>query len=491
MAKICSSYGSSPITNTFFTEWMLNAYDELSSTDLCNNDYNPIKSELFEDLNYGHSIYADIKLLEADTFPGDDAFDLDIKPEIEHKNIEIMWSGNGAVNSSNSAASSLNDSVTATAVPLSAVTGHHVEPTATTAAKQQQQNSQITAPVVVVANNAKFQLNKLALKTYIKSEPHNDDYEQALQQHSIPTKTVASYNSMQNIPPGTSLLRQQRKKPIQIPNMGASEFVRERDNGCNSLTHNSYGRPDTPHSLDDDAHQSAGSIEEFKSKVDVSACLMGSNNISLTSTDPLNYIHHVSQVLQDNSKNINLGSSACSLSEVMDVLEDISVNDVKHNMEGSSTSGYSSSSSSSLNYSGFNANMQKSLGDSETEEEDEIEEEEEENGSMMDGSCYSESADGSFMLSSPVPSRTSSSGGSSSSSSHHQGYLHSDHSYTRCKDGVDEMGANLDTPSDSGKFLVFIISLDCEILKKIQSYIKNTCDTFLNMHHFLNILRFC
>lgn len=449
MAKIYNTFSSSPILGSSYLE-----------------DYSLIRpdpSELFEDLmgGWGSTIWGDIQKMDSgNDLPISGAPDYgSFKTEI--RNSDCMWSGQSQTELSTSASSTGSDLAVARAVPLSAVTA---------------KPAQLPAPTVVVANNNKNKMQQAILmsqqqqyveiKTEIKVEP-SDDYEKELQQHSIPklrntptTSTNAistssttqpqqsqqspsSVQSMQHIPPGTSLLRksnvpqqqiqqQQRKlqKHQQLQQKLSTLHLSCNNNNNNNNTSKSSGQqgnsvvaafdtmtyelPDTPPSLDDEA-------TDFKqTNIDLRACMMGSNNISLNA----GIIDNISKELQDTSKdkiNTRLTSDHPDIHEVLDVI-----------MRDENTSMYSSKMNTTSDC-----------------ESDEDEESTANSGygsasSILDGEL-------SYGRTSPVSSQAS----SQTSMSHHakQAHCHSDHSYTRCKEGIDDLSNSAYTPSDSGELI--------------------------------------
>ncbi|XP_017483832.1 PREDICTED: myc protein-like [Rhagoletis zephyria] len=444
MAKIYNTFSSSPILGSSYLE-----------------DYSLIRpdpSELFEDLmgGWGSTIWGDIQKMDSgNDLPISGAPDYGaVKTEI--RNSDCMWSGQSQTELSTSASSTGSDLAVTRAVPLAAVTA---------------KPAQLPAPTVVVANNNKSKMQQAILmsqpqqyveiKTEIKVEP-TDDYENQLQQHSIPnvrntnTTTViaattssttqpqqlqqsssSSVQSMQHIPPGTSLLRksnapqqqiQQQQRKLQ-KHQQLQQKLSTLHLTCNSNNNNAsksggqqsnsvvaafdtmtYELPDTPPSLDDEA-------TDFKqTNIDLRACMMGSNNISLNA----GIIDNISKELQDTSKdkiNTRLTSDHPDIHEVLDVI-----------MRDENKSMYTS--------------KMNTISDCESDED------EESTANSGYGSASS-ILDGelSYGRTSPVSSQAS----SQTSMSHHatQAHCHSDHSYTRCKEGIDDLSNSAYTPSDS------------------------------------------
>ncbi|XP_061402312.1 myc protein [Musca vetustissima] len=456
MAKLCSPFGSSPPVFSTFNDLVPNYFAD----DYC------ISADTFDmsDTFDMPSIYGDIQKMEADLGNSDyssscvdsmDFDDIDIKPEV--RNNDLMWSAPNS-NILSTSASSVSSDI-CSAAPLSAVMGNSQRPL-----QQQQQRPQ---PTVVMAK--KF--NSMGEIVSIKQE---QDLEQHLEPHSIPNiKVQSTTTNMQNIAPGTSLLRksanyQQQKKLQQqqrnsmssssmhttkrgdqlLPSATTLNIHNSNNNTCsssslsslnlsncssNSSTSSIYQRPDTPHSLDDDC------TPDFRHNVDLRACIMGSNNISLTA-DPDNFIHHVSQELQDTSKKqIDTRLiSGCSLTEVLDVIN----SNVSSDSSAAATKTTSTTSSAVVTTisNGGNINSSSSSGCS----------------TMGSYDCDSDSEELLSTSSLTDHEITYGAGGVSPVSSQssnigltHNYMQHSDHSYTRCKDGMDDISTNLETPSDS------------------------------------------
>lgn len=215
----------------------------------------------------------------------------------------------------------------------------------------------------------------------------------------------------QNIPAGQSLLRQKHVKPmIRVPNITTDEFLNNRD----SFIHN---RPDTPLSLDDDP-------PEFKHNIDLAACTVGSNKMSLIDDpihgSPTEIINFLKEHLEDDTCNNRvpkiMGTYLTSIRTDSDGLEEI-INDIK------------------------------SLSDFENESEDEETDE-------SDASNDSFNVSVNTIAAKPIQQQQQ------QQQPHHQAAVkntitaydiaHSDHSYTRMKARVDVIGLGVQTPSDSG-----------------------------------------
>lgn len=472
MAKLYSTFGTSPISS-FFNELCSNAFSD---------DFNQIQPDPFDFSDELPSIYSDIQKIESDPFlsysggssPMD--FDLDIKSEI--RNTDLMWCTSDSTNALSTSASSMCSDIS-TGVPLAAVMGvpttHHLinikteknienqQPQQQQQQQQHHQNPQRPPPTMVTARKAQLVTFKQETTKVadIKQEP-TDDVEQQLAHHSIPNNkttlnkingcTTTTTTTMQNIPPGTSLLRksqqQQQKKSSQqqqqqqqlrgtipitkrgdqlLPSANTINNTDSSVNNCDDasslLSNTIYQRPDTPHSLDDDS-----SPPMLSHDVDLRACVMGSNNISLPD-DREDFISNVSQELQDMSKQ-HIDTRLISTSTLDDVIDVISNSSQESSVTLKSNSVTSTHSSSGVysytRCSEFDSDEESTMGSS--------------NSSLLDHDIRYGAGGVS-----PVSSQSS-----NISSSNTQHYIqHRDHSYTRCKDGMDDLSTNLDTPSDS------------------------------------------
>ncbi|XP_013109320.1 myc protein [Stomoxys calcitrans] len=462
MAKTLNLFGCSPPTNSTYLNDLMPTllYEDYIAHDTFDNlpDYTP------------PSICSDIQKINSDMGGSSDCssfgcpleyncIDVDMKFEI--CNTDLMWSQSST--SLGTSASSTSTDISS-AVPPSAVMGNSqikiercLTPETPNTLPQKQQ------PTVVTAR--KF--NKMG-GIVIKQEP---DVEQQLDHHSIPnikvTQHQAQSTNMQSLPPGASLLlksatiQQQQQKKLQqtrlhMPKVGdqllpcaspnnsfssSSANISLNTSSCSSDT-SLYQRPDTPYSLDDDSSTTA-----FRHNVDLTACVMGSNNILLDdkgsnnilldhkgSTNAVldaekNFINNVSQQLQDTSKkqiDARL-SNDISLNEVMDFI-------TQKDTEFTTTSQLSVTTSNydhclSVNTPGSHSS------DPDSDEESSI-------SSSTPSSLDHEIPYGAGGVS-PVSIQFS------NISSSHNYMQHSDHSYTRCKDGMGDMNPHIDTPSDS------------------------------------------
>lgn len=234
---------------------------------------------------------------------------------------------------------------------------------------------------------------------------------QMQQQQNAPAqqqqKTV-QVKKQQNIPAGQSLLRQKHVKPtIRVPNITTDEFLNNRD----SFIHN---RPDTPLSLDDDP-------PEFKHNIDLAACTVGSNKMSLIDDpihgSPTEIINFLKEHLEDDTCNNRvpkiMGTYMTSIRTDSDGLEEI-INDIK------------------------------SLSDFENESEDEEADESDASNDSFNVSVNTIAAKPIQQQQQPQQQPAV------KNTITAYDIAHSDHSYTRMKARVDVIGLGVQTPSDSG-----------------------------------------
>ncbi|XP_037828142.1 myc protein [Lucilia sericata] len=481
MAKLCSPYGTSPISS-FLSDLSPNGFSD---------EFHQIQPDPF-DLTFDDlpSICGDIQKIESDngfsSYGSIMDLDLDVKTEV--RNTDLMWWTAPPTTILSTSASSMSSDISS-GVSLAAVMGGAASGNSPKTASLQikVEKEELHAPTVVTAKK----VNPMKFKqeiVQIKQEP-TDDVEQQLAHHQIPnsktTPTVAAAQTtstqqphpvmlvstanvanINNIPPGTSLLRksqqQQQQKKLQQQTRGTLHITKRGDqllpsaNAINTSNHiisthstnlfntsassntssaNTsllYQRPDTPHSLDDDC-----STTEFKHNVDLRACVMGSNNISLT-PNPLTpdevFIKSVELELQDTSKkqiDTRLGRNY-SFTEVLDLINNSPTNTGEYLKAPTTTSSSSSSGFSSYHSAHNNGSMRSSESDSD----------EESTMGSSSSSLLDEISYGAGGVS-PVSSQSS----NISSTQHYM--QHRDHSYTRCKDGMDDLSTNLETPSDS------------------------------------------
>lgn len=201
----------------------------------------------------------------------------------------------------------------------------------------------------------------------------------------------------ESIPAGRSLLinsrlNQPKLMVLKIPTVTTNDFLKQRE---------LIARPDTPLSLEDDP-------PEFKHTIDLAACTMGSNKMSLISENetPTEIINMLKEHLEDHTGNqphlrnrFSTFSPDTKNESLTDLLKDI-----------------------------------KCLSD--FEDDDSAEE--------MDSDTESSTGN------TPIIS-------SQSSSYDFNQTMHSDHSYTRSKNRVDVIGLGVQTPSDSGNFKIILL----------------------------------
>lgn len=238
--------------------------------------------------------------------------------------------------------------------------------------------------------------------------------QQANQQNTVQsqqnTQQQTTFNQQkkqqqQNIPAGRSLLRLNHVKPsvIKVPNVSTNDFLKDRDY---------IARPDTPLSLDDD-------VPEFKHTIDLAACTMGSNKMSLLTESPTEIINIMKEHLEDTSSNripkvFGYMSGIKSADAFDEVMKDI-----------------------------------RTLSDYEDELDDEDADESDATNDSFNISCKmvslqsNQQSQASLLISSSAQHSTTTYENTQS--------MHSDHSYTRCKRSpVDIVNLGVQTPSDSG-----------------------------------------
>lgn len=368
--------------------------------------------------------------------------DIDSKAEI--RNGDCMWSSfgagtcssnsnsnsNGVSNhnsnssngGSNSAASSYSES---SAVPPAIVSGgaslikREPEDEHEDAHETEDEEDNRTAPTTAATTTATLaeHINKLRSKTgttaTIPIPRPKASNGNILRYPSVKLSSSSSSNTAeQHIPPGASLLRKSNTKLQQM------RYLSNLNNLSSSAT-----LPSTLKTNSSDEH-----LSEFRHNVDLAACVMGSNNISLTqdsgnscksinNNNDANNIDHLSRELQNKSKEFRIDKlpyrvPAVTPENIADVLDVIS-----QHCDAAVSAAATLSPPASC-----------SDGDSDDGE-----------CSVVDSSCGSAtSLDGNCMQ-----------------------HI-SDHSYTRC----NEMETTLETPSDSGEFTTFLPdSLFCQLFE--------------------------
>ena len=259
------------------------------------------------------------------------------------------------------------------------------------------------------------QHSKNMLNTIESAASISTTTQQQIKKHSI---------GQEQIPAGRSLLinsRLNQVKPtamaIKLPTVTTNDFLKERE---------FIARPDTPLSLDDDP-------PEFKHSIDLAACTMGSNKMSLIENEHETIIKLKEHLEDHTSSSINLKNKFIqydSKNELTYLLKDL-----------------------------------KSFSDFEDNDDDEScgEEMDSENESSINVTTSAHQQE-QEQQQSQSPSPTSSAASSPSSASQSSNYeynqtMHSDHSYTRSKNRVDVCGLGVQTPSDSGKLIFFLICI--------------------------------
>ncbi|KAH8367848.1 hypothetical protein KR084_003569 [Drosophila pseudotakahashii] len=388
----------------------------------------------------------------------------DIKPEI--RNVDCMWSAmanclssgnvnvNGSNNSgSNSAASSYSETsaislavVSGSTNPYSSYQRSITDNNTTSQANQQQVVSPETKPLL------------------IKKELVDLDYVVSQKRRRLSGSDKKSQQQQQNqdedqlIPPGGSLLRKRNTNNSNSNNGSNSSNSQALDS--------KYLRPDTPHSLNDEVT----AAPEFRHNVDLRACVMGSNNISLTNDDG-SYIMQISRDLQNAGKDLFLPARfpIPTMNDVLDVL----------NMQVNSSTTNSSNSSSS------SSQQQTSQQIDEQQQAIDIATGCSTVGSPPTTGSDSDSDDSESLNFGLRHHRSSNVASKSSSNGMLQHMKHiSDHSYTRCNDMVDD-GPNLETPSDSDEEIDVVSYTDKKLPTNPSCHVMGALQT--KMAHKISI----
>nr|DBA35687.1 TPA: Myc [Drosophila pseudoobscura pseudoobscura]DBA35688.1 TPA: Myc [Drosophila pseudoobscura pseudoobscura] len=266
------------------------------------------------------SIQSDLAKIESRE--GLDYFDdmEDMKPEI--RNGDCMWSAssschsNGSAGYNNSAASSYSDGI---AIPLSIVTGG-ANPYQCQQ-EEQQQHQQQQQQQKRQKQNSGTKPGAEDLPVIIKQEPL-DDYLPSMEKRArlcVSGKTQTQSESTayiaadQLIPPGGSLLR---KRNVILQ---GNQRCKMGPTVAETKPAPQYRRPDTPpHSIPDESAPETAPM--FRHNVDLRACVMGSNNICLTSDGDVNCINQISRELQNANKTLFSLFPVPEINDVMDVL---------------------------------------------------------------------------------------------------------------------------------------------------------------------------
>ncbi|KAM8720504.1 hypothetical protein ACLKA7_006534 [Drosophila subpalustris] len=230
-----------------------------------------------------------------------------------------------------------------------------------------------------------------------------------------------SNSAEEHIPPGASLLR----KSIATLN--------NNNNNSNRLMMLNYRSStkclNSPQSIASCFEDNTTNLTEFRHNVDLRACVMGSNNISLTSSVDATCIDHISRELQNTSKNridMSLYVTPDHQPQIGDVLDVIS-------QEATTTATITTTGAGLTT---FATTKMETLSD------------DDETTPIVDATSLSppasnsdcDSDDGDY---STIDSRCGSSASVDGNNSIYMRHI-SDHSYTR-----SEMETNLETPSDS------------------------------------------
>ncbi|XP_017000126.2 myc protein [Drosophila takahashii] len=400
-------------------------------------------------------------------FPDYDMED-DIKPEI--RNVDCMWSAmatclssgnvnvngsNGSNNSgSNSAASSYSET---SAISLAVVSG-------STNPYSSYQRS-ITDNATSQTANVQQVVSPEKMAVVIKKELVDLDYVVSQKRRRLSGSDKKSQQQQLNqdedqlIPPGGSLLRKR--------NTNNTSSSSSSNNNSSQALDSKYLRPDTPHSLNDEVT----AAPEFRHNVDLRACVMGSNNISLTNDDG-SYIMQISRDLQNAGKDLFLPARfpIPTMNDVLDVL----------NMQVNSTSTTNGNGSSNSN-----SQQQTSQQIDEQQQAIDIATGCSTVGSPPTTGSDSDSDDGESLNFGLRHHRSSNVASKSSSNGMLQHMKHiSDHSYTRCNDMVDD-GPNLETPSDSDEEIDVVSYTDKKLPTNPSCHVMGALQT--KMAHKISI----
>jgi hypothetical protein len=227
-------------------------------------------------------------------------------------------------------------------------------------------------------------------------------------------------NSNKNLNAKSAVTNQQQQQTV-------SEMLKYENNTLLAPATGSTTRPDTPLSLDDDP-------PEFKHNFDLATCTSGSNNLSLVTPDDAKYINMLKEHLELSAQEAICGKQQNDLKQLT-MQSTMPLNLQNTNMDSETLTDL-------LSYLKYLPDYSELEGDSAVE---------------MDSSD-SEGSSSNGGRSINGGSSSSSSGVMSSQSSmydyHHQATHVGDHSYTLPKKFYDTNSLGVQTPSDSGEFLL-------------------------------------
>lgn len=234
-----------------------------------------------------------------------------------------------------------------------------------------------------------------------------------------PIKVQPTKRSQQNIPAGQSLLRLKNTsaKHINVPGLSVTDFL-DRD----------QTRPDTPLSLDDDE------VGDCKHSIDIAACTMGSNEMSL---------------VQKNQQQTHAGSSPTEIIKILkqhlEDSSDRSVPNVPSYMSTQSDDGLDELINDIQSLSDF----ENDIGDIDFE----CDQSQSSDQSLSISNTVTKlptKPQPSLLLAHPPAKANATSISTAATIMNIKQSMHSDHSYTRCKSRVNVSALGVQTPSDSG-----------------------------------------
>ncbi|KAH8403521.1 hypothetical protein KR215_007266, partial [Drosophila sulfurigaster] len=275
------------------------------------------------------------------------------------------------------------------------------------------------------SNICSNKLTTFATSARITIRPNKSATQMRYNNNNNTTSYSSNNNVEQHIPPGASLLR--KSNPSTAVSAAALKLKQQyhslnrRSSPKESSSSSTFVFPDPPQQ--DNSKEDASMAPVFRHNVDLAACLVGSNNISLTSSSEPNYhIDHISRELQNGKSRFDLYHSNYQpqISDVLDVIsQQVTADAAAISASSSSSSGSSASAAAATT----STTMSPPASNSDCDSDDG-------DCSMVDSNC-----------------------GSSSYMRHI-----SDHSYTR-----SEMETNLETPSDSDEE-IDVVSLNDKTL---------------------------